>query len=472
MSIKFIDREHELGFLEEAYKGKRPQFIVIYGKRRVGKTELIKQFFRNKPHIYFLADKRPKESTIIEFSSRVMEFFGDKALAKAGFTNWIDLFGYVKEKVGERRVVLVIDEFPYLVEVDKAIPSLFQKLWDEYLAETNMFLILCGSSISMMEREVLAYRSPMYGRRTGQIKLDPLPFKEVVKFFPGIALKKIVEFYSVLGGVPAYLLNFSPEKDVFRNVEEEVFEKGKPLYEEVEFILREELRESTNYFSILKAISLGKTSMNEIAQASFVKVTKLPRYLGVLERIKIAERIVPITEKNPLRSKRGIYQIQDNFFRFWFRFVYPYKSDIEGGNVNVVMGEVKRSFNQFASHTFEDICKQALWELSKQKGLPFMFTRVGKWWYKDNEIDIVALNDETKEILFTECKWQDKKVGKDVAENLLEKKELVDWNKGERKGYFAIFSKSGFKKSCLEYCKENKILTFDLNQIEEIFTPH
>lgn len=469
MNIKFINRQDELSFLEGKFKEQGAQFVVVYGRRRVGKTELIKQLFRDKPHIYFLADKGPEKEQLKELSSKVMEFFGDKSLAEVGIPDWVKLFEYIKEKA-EKRFIIVIDEFPYLTGANKAIPSLLQKGWDEYLQEKNIFLILCGSSISMMEKGVLSYRSPLYGRRTGQIKLEPLRFKDMLDFFPQSKFKEVIEFYSVLGGIPAYLIKFSG-RDVFSNVKEKILKKGELLYEEPEFILREELREPTNYFSIIKAISFGKTRINEISQISYLPVVKIPRYLGVLERLNILKREVPITERNPARSKKGLYKIQDNLFRFWFRYVYPNKSDIEEGKVDLVLEKIiKPSFDQFVSYVFEDISRQGLLELSKQRKLPIDFTKIGKWWYKGDEIDLVALNDLTKEILFAECKWQAQKVGKELVEELLKKKELVDWNKGRRKEYFAIFSRAGFTESCSEYCRENNILSFDLKALEKIFS--
>ena len=206
---EFIDRDRELGVLEEAYRSKGAGFLVIYGKRRVGKTELVKRFITDKPHIYLLGDKRSGSDLLAEFSRELGEYFDDVGVSLGGLPDWVAFFKYLGSKVGHRRIVIIVDEFPYLANGDRAIPSLFQKGWDEHLKNTNVLLILMGSSISMMERDVLAHKSPLYGRRTGQLLLHPMGFHDSGEFFPRRSPKERVEFYSVLGGTPAYLLQFT-----------------------------------------------------------------------------------------------------------------------------------------------------------------------------------------------------------------------------------------------------------------------
>lgn len=457
MLDKFVDREFELKALRERYSSGKPEFMVIYGKRRVGKTELVKQAFKDIKHIYLLADRRSDLDLIQDFSRRVGRFFDDPGVSMIGFRDWIELFEYLEKKIGNERVVIVVDEFPYLVEGNRAIPSLFQKGWDEYLQHSNLLLILMGSSISMMERGVLHYRSPLYGRRTGQLLLHPLGFREARKFFPENSMEEQIEFYSILGGTPAYLLQFT-EIGLADNIKKRILRRDAFLYNEVEFILREELREPRQYFTILKEISSGKNRVNEISQATGIERNVLSRYLSILEDMRVIRRELPVTENQ--RSRKGIYRIEDNFFRFWFEFVFPYRGDIERDETDSVIQRIYEKLPMFVGHTFEDVCKEALWS---KKG----FTKIGKWWHRDDEIDIVALNDETKEILFAECKWQSRKVDAGVIADLIEKSKLVDWD--GRKESFAVFSKSGFTKSCLDYCEKNGVETFDLKDLERIF---
>jgi len=462
MNKKFVDRESELRTLEDVFTSEKAELIIIYGRRRVGKTELIKKFFENKRHLYFLADLQ-KEEQLLKMFSEIAGLAVKKEYLR--FEDWDGLFSFLTDVAKKERVVVAFDEVGYINEANPAFYSILQRFWDERLQHAKVFLILCGSSVSMMERDVLGYRSPLYGRRTGQIELKPLTYKDSRQFFPGLDEEEMIEFYSVLGGIPSYLKQFDVDKDVFENIEKEILDPDKFLYKEPRFILLEELRDPTTYLSILTAISQGARKFNEISQGSYVEPTKLSKYLSVLLDLRLINKIRPVTERKEFR-RNTLYSIGDNLFDFWFKFVHPHHSLIEGGEIEVVMDFIRSDFDRFVSFAFEDVCRQTLWELNTERRLPFTFMKIGKWWHKEDEIDIVALNDRTKEILFTECKWQDKKVGKDVAENLLRKKELVDWNKDRRKEHFAIFSKSGFQKSCIERCQENGILMFDLKDIK------
>jgi len=456
MIDKFVNREIELETLEKRFKTNKPELFILYGRRRVGKTELIKQFMKDKPHIYFLSDKRHEKEQLKEFSKKIGEFFIDKLLINRGFGDWIDVFEYLKEKL-KNRIIFVIDEFPFLMTANKAIPSIFQKGWDEYLQNTKVFLILCGSSIAMMEKGTLSYKSPLYGRRTGQWKLDPLNFHESQDFFPNYNIEEKIESFSILGGIPAYLKQFDDMKDIFYNIEEKILKRDSFLYNEPEFVLREELKEPKTYFSILKNLSFGKTRLNEIATSLEMERNKVSMYLSILENLDIVGRLIPVTERHPHKSRKGLYFIKDNFFKFWFRFVFPNRGDIEVGKTeDVLKNEIIPNFNQFVSLVFEDICV----EIIKRKSL-FNFERIGRWWYKDKEIDIVALNEQTKEILFVECKWQDNVNARKILEELKEKSKFVDWNKDKRKEYYAVFAKS-FK----EKIKEDNLMLFDLKDLK------
>ncbi len=458
MSIHFIDRKEELSTLIERYDSGRAEFIVIYGRRRVGKTELIKEFFKGKEHVYYLANKTDDKLQLKKLTERTANSFHERAPL---IEDWSEFFEYLSEKAGRERLIFVIDEFPYLIASNKAIPSLFQGGWDEHLRTTRIFFLLCGSSIAMMELKVLGHKSPLYGRRTGQLKIQPLGFKEARLFFEGLDIKSQIINYSILGGIPLYLNEFNAKKDLFSNIKQNILRKDSILYEEPSFLLKGELREPTTYFLILETLSKGSVRLNEISTKTYIDVHKLPKYLGVLENLRYVKRIYPVTEKKS-KPKNSLYVIRDNFFRFWFRFVYPYLSDIEEGDIDAVISVIRRDLDSFVSFSFENICEQFLRELKKKNGLPFKFSKIGKWWHRGNEIDIVAINPETKEILFAECKWRNKPVGVNTYRELREKSKMVNWYNDERKEYFALFSKTGFTP---ELRKEN-VLLFDLKDFE------
>ena len=453
MFQQFYNREAELKSLNEFYDSNGPQFFVVYGRRRVGKTELIKHFIKNRPHIYFLCDDRNDIFNIKELQKQMSSLLSDSLFEKASIGSWYELFSEFIKRNKAKRIIIVIDEFPYLIKANRSVPSIFQKIWDEVISKTDIFLVICGSSISMMEKEVLAYESPLYGRRTGQWNVLPLKIKDLKKFFPGYEFEDIIKAYSVLDGIPLYLSKFDPCKEVETNMTEHIFTKGQFLYEEAEMLLREELREPGNYFMILKSIALGNTKFGDVVNHTGIDKTIVSKYLDNLLRMHVIEKRQPITTRKE-KTRDSLYYLKDNYFRFWFQFVYPNRSSIEEGKpiVSQITGQLNRHF----SFVFEDVCRQAIVLIRTD-------FKVGRWWHKDKEIDIVAIDDAKKEILFAECKWQDNVGAERILEELKEKSQFVDWNNNNRKEHFAIFAKS-FKKKF----EEKNVSLFDLKDVEKI----
>ncbi len=451
--MKFINRQLELDELNKRWKGDASEFFIIYGKRRVGKTELIKQFIKDKPSIYFVADKRSEKDQLKELGMLFGNYFNDKLLVKNGFNEWLDLFQYLKENIKDR-FIFAVDEYPYIVEANKSISSLFQKGWEEHLKGSKIFLILSGSSISMMESEALSYKSPLFGRRTGQAQIDPLTFKQAWQFFPEKSFDDFLSIYTICGGMPAYLLEIKKETSLDENIKTNIFKKTSFLYNEVEFILKEELREPKNYLSILKAISWSKTKFGEISNSTGLEKNILTKYIDVLVKLQLMEKEVPVTEENLQKSKQGIYKISDNFLRFWFWYVFPYKSDLEIERYDEVSRKIEETFGAIKANTYEKVCRELL---SDFRDRTFSFERIGRWWNKEEEIDIIGVNKKTQEIIFGECKWSDNLVDKPVFYDLKRKSVEVKWNNEQRKEYFIIFSKSGFTKGMIALAKEENI---------------
>ncbi len=447
---KFINWHEDLGFLKDKWLEKKSNFVVIYGKRRVGKTELIKQFIKDKNAIYFLADKRTMKDQLSELGQLFGEHFKDEILAKNGFSDWLDVFIYLKKNV-KKRFIFAIDEYPYLIETDKSVNSIFQKGWDQYLDGLPVLLILSGSSIAMMESEVLSYRAPLYGRRSGQILVEPLNFHQSWQFFKGKSFAEFLPYFALAGGMPAYLLELNPNDSVETNLKTKILDKKEFLHNEVEFILREELREPRTYLSILKAISFGKTRGSEIINETGLEKNVLSKYLGVLEDLKLIVRDVPVTEKDKSKSKRGVYKISDNFVRVWFQYVYPHKSNLEIGEFAEAVAKFRTGFPVLICSVYEQVCAEILQRHQKEI---FSFEKVGRWWDNNNEIDIVGLNNDSRKIIFCECKWSNKKIGTNILMDLVRKSETVDWNKDKRSEYFALFSKSGYTEDLIKNADE------------------
>jgi len=462
----FIDRTPELSTLKSEYDKKGAGLIVIYGRRRVGKTTLIREFLKNKPHIYFLADKQFETELIGRLRNSISEYLKDPNLAEIEFKTWDSLFDYwIKHADFSNKVVFVIDEFQYLASVNNAFPTIFQRVWDEKLKERNILVILCGSLINMMYSTTLSYNSPLYGRRTGQIKLDPVSFKYFHNFFPHVSDEKLIELYSVIGGIPKYIEIFNPQKNVFENIKEHILEKKGYLYAEPRFILSEEVSETTTYFSILKTIASGRHKMGNIASRLMTSTQNLTGYFNMLIDLGILERRVPVTEAMPEKSKMGLYFIKDNFFRFWFRYVFANQNYLEMENTDYVFRKVKDEFDEFVSLTFEDIAANIFFDQKVIRSLPFEPEKWGRWWDRKNEIDLVAINSSEKKALFIECKWSKRLVDIDVLTDLKNKASQVDWFKDEREDYFAIISKKGFTKRLVELAEREGIMLRSISQI-------
>ncbi len=453
--MDFFDRKQELKFLEEKWNDPNPQFIVLWGKRRVGKTELVKQFMTNKPHLYFLSESTNEHEQLKRFSLAIGELFNEPLLKTRGFAEWEESFSYIKEK--GLKFVLTIDEFPYLIESNRSILSIFQKAWDEYWSKSNIYLILLGSSIAMMENEVLGYNSPLYGRRTGQWKVEPMTFEAISQFRNSKPFEDKLMHYAIAGGIPAYWKYFSANKDIFLNIQDHVLKKGEVLYEEVEFLLREELREPRYYFALLQAIAQGKRKLSEIVNATGINTSVANKYLSVLADLHIIKKELPITEEKPFKSKKGLYLISDQFFNFWFKYVFPRKSELEIGNSKLVLDDIIEKFPQYLSFIYENIAQELILKHSDQF---FNFSNIGKWWDKNDEIDVVGFNSHLDQILFVEVKWTSKPIGIDLLKDLKEKASKVIWGTPNRKEYFCLFSKQGFTDAMLKKAKEDRVTLF------------
>lgn len=408
----------------------------------MGKTELLRAFCESKRHIFFVADLGTEASALAELTRRISEFaYGDPA-AIGSFPSWDVAFDFLIRLAMDERLVLILDEFTYLVGANPAIPSILQRLWDTRLRESQLMLVLCGSYVGMMEQHVLAYRAPLYGRRTGQWHLNPLAFEHAALFFPRFRPVDLVRAYATLGGVPAYLLQFDDHLSVLENIERRILTAGSFLYDEPRFQLIQELGEPHRYFSVLEAIAAGRTRQNEIAQAAGIASPSVPFYLGTLRELSLVERAVPATEDHPEKSKRGIYRLLDHYFRFWFRFVYPNRSLLERGDVAQVRSQVAGQQDQFIGPAFELICREHIWRLYQAGELEFTPNVVGGWWGNGEEIDILARGDN--HTLVGECKWSTRPVGTNVLDDLKRKAAVVGRMEHWSSVRYALFSRAGF----------------------------
>jgi len=404
----FKNRVRELDFLSGLYATGNPKLIVLYGRRRVGKTELLREFLKKNKGLYILARQESEQEQIKKISEQIAEHYSDEVLKLNPFSNWDATFTYLSQKP---RIPIVIDEFPYIVQSSKKITSILQDYWDNSFSKSRSFIVLCGSSIMMME-SLLGKKSPIYGRRTEQILLEPLKFSDACLFFPQtMSLHDKVTYYSILGGMPAYLLEFDFNKTLRENIINTIARKNKFLYQDVLFSLREELKEPSNYFSIVYSIAKGNSKIGNIINDTGLEKSFVSKYLRTLINLQIVERRVPITEKNQARSRNGIYLLRDNFFKFWFKFIFENQEYIEQEKQDKLFDEkIFPELNGFAGRIFEEVVLSEMIRSKTYKDYLF-----GRWWDRTSETDIVGIDKANKKIIIGEIKFK-KLVKSDIIE--------------------------------------------------------
>ena len=459
--MKFLGREKEILDLEKEY-ARDGGFVVIYGRRRIGKTTLIKQFIKSKTAFYFLATKEVESQSMKRFAGVIARTTGNSVLQKAAFSDWLDLFQAVADYKPNEKKVLVIDEFPYLVKVNDSFPSILQNAWDEILKDSNVMLILCGSLISMMKKHALSYESPLYGRRTAQMRIAPLPFTTVYEN-QKLSFEEAAEQYSITGGVPKYMEFFSDVQPLYEQIKENVLSKNGFLYEEPNFLLTDEVQVPTNYFSIIKVIADGNHKLGTIAGILGLETSALTPYLKTLSELGFTEKQVPVTEKNAEKTRKGLYFISDNFLRFWFRYVYPYKGELELDNTQISLDELDKDFKEkFVAFAYEDICKEIFARLCSDKAIDFTPSKIGSYWLNDKsgntQIDVMAVDTVNKRLFAGECKYHNQPIDADVYFELVKKVDNSSEIKSAFKGYtviYGVFSKSGFTSRMTDISNSN-----------------
>jgi AAA+ ATPase superfamily predicted ATPase len=462
--MTFYNRTDELESLQAAYESPGHALFVVYGRRRVGKTALLKEFCADKPHLYFLAAQEAESRQREKFVEQIATHYDERV---PQIDNWDDAFEYLGEKLAADPCVVVIDEFPYLVEENDSLPSYVQAFVDEQLQETDAMVVLCGSSVSTMESEVLGHESPLYGRRTGQLDLQPFSFEQA-RAVIDYSIETAIQSYAVTGGTPMYLTLFDYDQPLDENIQSQILSPTAVLYNEPEFLLRTELRNPARYLSILEAIALGHTTPNEIAGATGIDPGPLSKYLQTLRTLRFIERQVPVTA-SAKKSKRSRYRVADEFLRFWYRFVEPNRSSIEEAPDIVFDRTIAPELTDHVAMTFEDVCREAVWESIRQEVLG-PYSEVGPWWYGEHEIDIVALAPSDDRLLFAECKWTNEPVGHELADTLAAKTEHVRWGPDSRDERFALFSRSGFVDG-LKRDLDDRWTLFELSDLETLFSP-
>lgn len=443
----FIGRERELATLNKLYASNKFEFIVIYGRRRVGKTALINQFIEGKNTIYFMGVESNAKQNLENFSKSIIEY-NTGIETETSFLSFQAALEYVFKLSEKERLVLAIDEYPYVARSSKSLASTLQLLIDKYKDSSKLMLILCGSSMSYMEDHVLAYKAPLYGRRTAQMKLVPFDFDETCRYFKNFSDEDKALIYGIVGGTPQYLLQMNDALSVEDNIKNTYLNSTSALFEEPENLLKQEVREPALYNAIITAIATGASRMSEISSKVGEDTNICSAYVKNLVALGIIQKETPYGEK---ASRKSVYSIEDNMFRFWYRFVPENNSIIARGAADLAYKRIEPFLSDYMGKVFEEICKQYLWKLLLAGKCPVEFSSLGRWWGNDPveknqaEIDILAEQDKDT-ALFGECKWTNEKVDLGVLETLVKRSELFSY----KKVHYYLFAKSGFTKGCVE----------------------
>ena len=451
--MRFVGRDRELKKLNELYQEEEFQFVVIYGRRRVGKTMLINEFLKKKRSAYYMAVEGTSKENLSGIS-KVLLAEKNEEFYMPEFPDFESLLSYIdhlcKNTDDQERLVIAIDEFPYLAGSYPAISSMLQSHIDQCWKDSNLFLILCGSSMSFMEEQVLGYKSPLYGRRTAQFKIHPFTFFEARQMLTAFTSEEQAVLYGVTGGIPEYLSRINPSISLDKNLIELFFDESGRLFEEPVNLLKQELREPATYHSIISAIAGGASRLNEIAGKTGLETSGCSNQITSLIALGIIRKETPVTE--PATSRKTIYRLEDSMFLFWYRFVRPNISGITRGIGETIYYQmVTPNISDFMGYIFEDICIHYLYHPQIYATLPFLPGSIGKWWgnnpvaKRQEEIDIMAVQDD--QALLGECKWRNADINMEILRQLLERGNLFHY----AKQYYMLFSKTGFTKDVKEY---------------------
>ena len=448
----FIGREKELNALEKLYDSKKFEFAVVYGRRRVGKTSILSKFVVDKKAIYFTGIESNENQNLVNFSNAILDFTTSFSV-DAAFPSFQSALDYVFRLSLKERIVLVIDEYPYVARASKSLPSTLQLLIDQYKESSKLMLILCGSSMSYIEDHVLAYKSPLYGRRTAQFKILPCDFFESCRYISSFNNEDKALIYGMMGGTAQYLNQVNENLSVSENIKNTFLNPISNIFEEPENLLKQEVKEPYLYNAIISAIASGASKLVDIANKVGETSSTCSQYIKNLISLSILKKEYPYGEEN---TRKTIYRIDDNMFRFYFRFVPSNISLISRGATDLVYKKIEPLLPDYMGKVFEDICQQYMWHLLISDKLPITFADIGRWWGNNpltksqSEIDLMARQDK-ETLLLGECKWTSEKVDLNVLESLMARSKIFHGNNV----YFYLFAKTGFTKGCMDYAQQN-----------------
>ena len=473
MDYNFVGRKRELKTLNDLNRRQGSQFLVLYGRRRIGKTYLIRHWLDQVapeiPTLYWVATQTSTVRQLRDFSQTLFRYINPNIPISPDFSyqSWETALQQVAQLAQTGRFVLVLDEFTYVMQANPELASILQRVWDHHFKQGQLFLILTGSLLGIIERTTLDYKAPLYGRATGRMKLHPLPFGALRSLFPNMTTEQRVAVYAMVGGVPAYLNLFSDQLNIRENIEACLVNPANVMATDAVFLLKEQFDDPRNYTAVIESIANGAHRLTEIAKMAGLATNHLTGYLKLLQDLGYIERQVPATVRHPERSKKGRYTITDPYLRFYFRFLRPYIADIEYGRLRPVLDLLETHLTDFiGTYTFEELCQEWVRTKVDLDEFYFLADRVGGFWSKSAQCDVVAINWRSKSIFLGECKWGRSEQGLDVVETLRRRRDDVVPNQGSWAVHYGFFTRRSLTPPAVQKAGELKALLISPEMIE------
>lgn len=453
---EFKGRGRELKVLDELWAARDAALLILYGRRRIGKTRLLRQWSQQPGvrALYWVAEPSSTLDQLRSFSQALYNFANPNTPAPPEFTyaTWEQAWQQVANLAHQERLALFVDEFTYLLEIDPSLAALLQNLWDGLLSQSNLFLVLCGSHMGMMQRHMLSYQAPLYGRATRQLHLQPFPFGYTQDFFPGYAADERVVVYALFGGVPAYWELLDPAASISDNIRHLLLTPGNLLQAEPRLLLQDFVREPHNYIGILRAIATGARTQKEISSRAGLTQGHVSAYLNTLQEAGFVERRTPVTAAET--SRLGRYHITDPYLRFYYRFLAARQAQLAMGETDLALAEIKRHLLDFiGAHTWEELCREWTLRAGVRGALPFTADQVGSAWTRQAQVDVVGINSMTKTLLLGECKWQPRPVDRYVLQELVNKTDQIVPASGQWQVCYLGFGREGWTKAARDFAR-------------------
>lgn len=459
MNREFVGRTTELDLLDELWARDKATLLILYGRRRVGKTRLLTKWVQqaNRRALYWVAEPSSALDQLRSFSQAIYNFANPTLPAPPdfAFASWEQAWQQVSRLAQTERLALFVDEFTYLLEVDPSIAGKLQNLWDHLLSSTNLDLVLCGSHLGMMQRHLLAYQAPLYGRATAQLRLQPLPFGITSIYFPDYDADERVAIYAIWGGIPAYWERLNARQSISENIRRELLTPNNLMQAEPRLLLQDFLSEPHNYVGVLRAIANNARTQKEIATFTGLAQSHISQYLSILQDAGFVERRVPVTQ--PERSRLGRYHIIDPYLRFYYRFLINRQAQLALGVQDQALEEIKRHLRDFiGTYTWEELCREWVLRASAKGELPVSVDQVGSVWTQAAQVDVVGINAMEKTLVLGECKWGPQMMGRNVLVDLVHKSAEIVPKQGQWRVLYLGFARAGWSEPAHQYAQELK----------------